>query len=61
MPKIEPTKIYILEIRRRIILRLHKEGHNHMVISQIMNIEKSWISRIIRAKNVKVPRYTQGK
>lgn len=44
--KIEPTKEYILELRKEIILDLHKKGYNFEVIGQIMNLERSWVSRI---------------
>lgn len=55
--KIEPTKKYILELRKKLMEQVKSEGHDNIVIAQIFNIDHSAVSRILRfGKNTSVPK-----
>lgn len=46
--RIEPTKLYIIERRNEIIWQLSQEGYTGGDISEMMNLDRTWISRIIK-------------
>ena len=56
--KIEPTKKYILELRKALMHQVKNEGHDNIVIAQIFNIDTSAVSRILRfGKNMEVSKH----
>lgn len=46
--RIEPTKLYIIERRNEIIWQLSQEGYTGGDISDMMNLDRTWISRIVK-------------
>jgi hypothetical protein len=46
--KIEPTKLFIVVRRNEIIWQLHSEGYSTGDISSMVNLDRTWISRIIK-------------
>lgn len=48
MKKLEPTKIYLMDKRNEIILDLHNQGFSSGDISEIINLDRTWIFRIIK-------------
>lgn len=46
--KTETPKSYIIERRNEIILQLHIEGYTCGDISAMINIDRTWIYRIIK-------------
>lgn len=46
--KIEPTKLFILVRRNEIIWQLHVEGYSTGDIQAMVNLDRTWISRIIK-------------
>lgn len=58
MPKINPTKLHLLEERNELMWFLDYRGFNGQEIGEIFNVDRSWVREILTRKPKKwLPKY----